>query len=83
MTKTTALKLLTEYANLCAGMSHPIAKDAARMPDRFPESGSVRKAMRWLGYMQGVMVMSGAFRIDQVKEHSRRGYVFADQETTI
>ena len=49
--------------------------DAIGMPDRWPEDGSERKAMRWLGYMQGVAVACGLFTLDEVKEHSRRGYV--------
>lgn len=81
MTKTTALKLLNEYATLCQGMNNPIAKDAAGMPDRFPDDGSVRKAMRWLGYIQGVVVTLGAFKVGDVKEHSKRGYVFEDDST--
>ena len=80
MNKDTALNLLTEYSAICQGLNHPIAKDAAGMPDRFPKDGSERKAMRWLGYIQGVVVTLGAFKVGEVKEHSRRGYVFEQDD---
>ncbi len=33
-------------------------------------NGKVEKAMRWLGYVQGVLVARGLFTLSQVKEHS-------------
>ena len=33
--------------------------------------GSEKKAMRWLGYMQGILVAKSVFTLDDVKEHSR------------
>lgn len=37
----------------------------------FIEAGNTDKAMRWLGYVQGVLVYSGRFTLKQVKNHSR------------
>lgn len=37
----------------------------------FVDEGKVPKAMRWLGFIQGVLWMSNLFSIDQLKEHSR------------
>lgn len=50
-------------------------EDARRMYGRFPLDGSKEKAMRWLGYMQGVLVTSKVFTLAQVKEHSKNGRV--------
>ena len=38
-----------------------------------PAAGEADKAMRWLGYVQGVLVARGAFTLDQVRAHSRPG----------
>lgn len=82
MTRETALKMLSQYCDaiktgmwITGGEMPPVMKDAAGMADRFPEDGSEKKAMRWLGYMQGVLVCSQVFSLDEVKEHSKRGSV--------
>lgn len=51
---------------------NPILVDLANMRGRWPEDGSERKAMRWLGYAQGVLVATGVYSLEEVKEHSRK-----------
>jgi len=34
-------------------------------------AGRVEKAMRWLGFVQGVLFCFNDFTIDQLKDHSR------------
>ncbi len=36
----------------------------------FIPAGRREKAMRWLGYIQGVLVACGWFKLDDVKKHS-------------
>jgi hypothetical protein len=38
---------------------------------KFVDEGRVEKAMRWLGFLQGVLWESGEFSLDDLKEHSR------------
>lgn len=45
------------------------------MYSRFPDDGSQNKAMRWLGFLQGCAYALGAFSLDELKEHSRKGSV--------
>lgn len=81
MTKTEALDLLDQYADGTTVPDHLLAfqKDAlehARCAiERFPEDGSDHKSMRWLGFVQGVLVMAGIYSLDAVKEHSHSGKV--------
>ena len=86
MTREDALNLLNEY---CEAIDHrgtylrpftslrscETLEDAKGMAARWPAGGSKAKAMRWLGYMQGVLVCAGYYDLDEVKEHSRRKYV--------
>jgi len=67
MTRDTALRLLAEYEQ------HIPALDGMRA--RFPDDGSEAKAMRWLGYAQGIAVGCGAYSLDEVESHSRDGVV--------
>jgi hypothetical protein len=85
MTKSEAIDLMRQYAaftdefaadrsdgrrhsyNLLISLGH-----IRSMPDRFPEEGSVKKAMRWLGFMQGALWMVRAFTLEELKDHSRR-----------
>ena len=39
--------------------------------DRFPEGGSDAKAMRWLGFCQGVLHEREVFTLDELKAHSQ------------
>ena len=81
MTKAQALSLLREY---CEGIKKredsiflyptrngPALRVAMGMADRFPEDGSKSEAMRWLGYMQGVLVCSTWFTPAAVMQHSK------------
>lgn len=75
-----AYALLREYCELLHGQARlaalqPILEDARGMSQRFPTDGSNVKAMRWLGYMQDVLVASGVFTLAQVKEHAKTGRV--------
>jgi len=38
---------------------------------KFVDEGRIEKAMRWLGFMQGVLWHSSHFTLDELKEHSR------------
>lgn len=38
---------------------------------KFVDGGEIEKAMRWLGFMQGVLWRSDHFTLDQLKEQSR------------
>lgn len=51
----------------------PLATDThlVTMIDRWRESGSKSKAMRWLGYMQGALHYSHIYSLDEIKLHSR------------
>lgn len=66
MNKEQALKLIDLYSK------YPASPSTVRnIIDRFPEDGSEKKSMRWLGYCQGVLVSTGVFNLDEVKDHSR------------
>ena len=81
MTREVALSLLSGYAPFCANEAldfkpesdRDILESAAGMSERFPFDGSEAKAMRWLGYMQGICVAYGIYSLEQVKQHSMRG----------
>jgi len=81
MTKEEAVFLMREYAERLAldGLHHPSPERGGEklqhllsMPDRFPDDGSEKKSMRWLGFIQGVLWMSENFELEELKEHSRR-----------
>lgn len=65
MNKQDAIDMIRQYA-------HYVADSHIRgMPDRMTGDFSERKAMRWLGWVQGVLVERGVYSLDDVKEHSR------------
>lgn len=72
MTKDTAIELVRQYAEIAylSGMRDPTIVE---IHTRWPEDGSERKAMRWLGFMQGVLYSNHLCTLDELKEHSRRG----------
>jgi hypothetical protein len=76
MDKDTALALLRQYADIAfdQGTSDPTI---TRIYERWPEDGSERKAMRWLGFMQGIMYARGFFTLEELKDHSRGGTVIS------
>jgi hypothetical protein len=79
MTKQEALDLLGEYCGHIDAWDHrswslygdKVLYDAIGMYGRFPSTGSTNKAMRWLGYLQGVLVAYGEFTLEDVKQHSK------------
>lgn len=84
MTKEEALDLLDEYCAILhnhlegprPGILSPrrgdaALEDAVGMRERFPEDASEKKAMRWLGFMQGILVATEFFTKDEVKAHSK------------
>jgi hypothetical protein len=42
---------------------------------RWPADGSEKKAMRWLGFIQGAVYARGYFTLEQIKAHSQYGRV--------
>lgn len=72
MTKREALVLIGEYCEFLRSlpMISAVEHHASGMADRFPEDGSVGKAFRWLGYLQGVLVSHARFSLEDVKNHS-------------
>ena len=86
MTREDALDLLEQYAERVSDSPsaartailsqkaedrRAMLREVEGMHSRFPADGSERKAMRWLGFMQGVLVALGVYTLDEVKEHSR------------
>ena len=50
-------------------------RNAIGMPSRWPDTGSEGKAMRWLGYIQGICAACGLYTLDELKEHSKNRFV--------
>lgn len=80
MKRDEALRLLWQYgveAEAQAGRGGVLysrrkgLSSVSGMYVRFPKDGSEAKAMRWLGYAQGVLVAYGVFTLEQVKTHSK------------
>jgi hypothetical protein len=71
MTKETALLMIAEYQKYAIDRLDPL--DGIR--SRFPENGSKNKAMRWLGFCQGLLVARNVYTLEEIKEHSRVGKV--------
>jgi hypothetical protein len=70
-----AKKMLEETASLEDDAQHGVnlVNKAGAVTIRTKNIVSKReKAMRWLGFIQGVLWMSGTFTLDELKEHSRR-----------
>lgn len=42
----------------------------ARLEDEAKQRAKVEKAMRWLGFVQGVLFFSGVYTIDEMRAHS-------------
>jgi hypothetical protein len=70
MTKDEALDLVDQYCSLVKELGgHNEIVTGLR--SRFPEDGSEKKAMRWLGFMQGVLYITEIFTLEELKIHSR------------
>lgn len=75
MTKNDALLLIDRYGEFLKkhGEEDPVLTE---IRSRWPEGGSERKAMRWLGFMQGALYVlkklkRRGFTLDELKEHSK------------
>jgi hypothetical protein len=71
MTRETALEMIEGYGSYYRDQNDTLCGVRAR----FPEDGGEAKAMRWLGYCQGMLVERRTFTLDEVKEQSRVGKV--------
>ncbi len=74
MTKAQSIALIRQYCETLRNVRamHDVQVDAAGMYDRWEAApGDKDKAMRWLGYIQGVCVASGIFTRIEVQQHSR------------
>ena len=69
MNREEALKLLASYQEVARGHSKPELLLTIR--ERFPDDGSEAKAMRWLGFAQGMLVAEGIFTLTEVKQHAK------------
>jgi hypothetical protein len=67
MTRSDALTMLAEYEQYLPRIRG--------MSSRFPEDGSDRKAMRWLGFAQGVACALGIYSVEELRTHSRERLV--------
>lgn len=70
MTKEDALNLISQYCTHLRDISEP-DDTLSGLDTRFPDDGSEKKAMRWLGFMQGALYTKGIFSLEELKEHSR------------
>ena len=72
MTKEKALKLIKQYEFVLTDRneSNPVV---LHLLDRWPKGGSEAKAMRWLGFIQGICYAKRIFTLEELKKHSRRG----------
>jgi hypothetical protein len=67
MTKQEVLAMIEAYETHAC----PVEEDALHgIRARFPQDGSEAKAMRWLGFCQGVLHERGIFTLDELKQHS-------------
>jgi len=70
MTKDEAVDLMDQYCSLVKELGgHNEVVTGLR--SRFPADGSKSKAMRWLGFMQGVLYITEIFTLEELKMHSR------------
>ena len=77
MTREEALGLIEQYAGWADDSIDDVLYDIDK---RFPADGSENKAMRWLGFCQGVLVERGIFTLDDVKHHSKNKTVMSGVE---
>jgi len=76
MTRATAMDLLAQYCSVITGMDgSSVLKNTAGMFARLPPGADEGKVMRWLGYIQGVLVSEGFYDLEQVKEHAVNGTI--------
>lgn len=66
MTRNEALGMIREYGRYAVDLDDVLFG----ISDRFPSDGSEAKAMRWLGFCQGVLIQRGMFTLEDLKNHS-------------
>ena len=71
MKRKTALGMISDYADY-ARRQGDTCSTVTDVMNRWPADGSTDKAMRWLGFMQGVMWSAGYYTLAEIKAHSRR-----------
>ena len=79
MTKDEALDLMDQYCSLVKELGGH-NETVTGLHSRFPEDGSEKKAMRWLGFMQGVLYITEIFTLEELKVHSRDKVVSGPME---
>jgi hypothetical protein len=72
MTKQDAISMIEQYAAFA-----PDAHIGSMAPRMGGDDFSEGKAMRWLGWVQGVLVERGVYDLEDVKGHSRTRIVTA------
>lgn len=73
MTKDTALRMIRDYCFELEERGE--GPELAEMWTRWPDDGSERKAMRWLGFLQGVFYVRRYRTLESLKDESRTGKV--------
>lgn len=74
MTKDEALQLIKNYCEYLK-VSGEVDSTLTDLIDRFPDTGSEAKAMRWLGFIQGALYHKGLFKLDDLKTHNKYKYI--------
>jgi len=77
MTKQDAISMVEQYAALTQD-AHILTMAPRMAADDFKED----KAMRWLGWVQGVLCDRGIYDLEDVKEHSRTLRVSSSPRST-
>jgi hypothetical protein len=73
MEKETALELIKGYSEEFKKRGlDPIASE---LFERWPADGSEKKAMRWLGFAQGVAWSNNIYTLIELKSHSMTGRI--------
>lgn len=79
MTRETALHMLDEYNrdlfDLLPNCSTKTSNRISSLMKPFPENGETDRAMRWLGCAQGVLLLCCRYALNDLIEHTQRGYV--------
>ena len=66
------INIKSQYREDCLSTNDLIShfKFMCQEAQLFADRGQVDKAMRWLGFLQGVLWKSGEFTLDDLKKHS-------------
>lgn len=74
MTEDTILAICRRYEIKMTETSHPNKDkifDMCREIPVFYTEGRVEKAMRWLGFVQGLLFSARTYTLDELKDHNR------------